>query len=66
MTLVTAPPVLGELVAAVHAAVRTGHPKQATIGRVAAELRASLPSPEMVPPAGDPGARRFYDLPVVR
>jgi predicted metal-dependent enzyme (double-stranded beta helix superfamily) len=54
MTVVTAPSVLGELVAAVRAAVRAGHPKQATIGRVAAGLRASLPSPEMVPPAGDP------------
>jgi predicted metal-dependent enzyme (double-stranded beta helix superfamily) len=53
MTLVTAPSVLEELVTAVHAAVRPGHTKQPTIDRVAAGLRANLPSPEMVPPAGD-------------
>jgi predicted metal-dependent enzyme (double-stranded beta helix superfamily) len=53
MTLVTAPSVLEELVTAVHAAVRPGHTKQRTIDRVAAALRANLPSPEMVPPPGD-------------
>jgi predicted metal-dependent enzyme (double-stranded beta helix superfamily) len=62
MTVVTAPSVLEELVTAVHAAVRPGHTKRGTIDRVAAALRANLPSPEMVPPARDSatGTRLLY------